>query len=53
MLGYTGECRIDVQGGRVTHVVLQTPWQRIDLAWDQLAFDDAQDLFRLQPLRRR
>ena len=52
VLGYTGECRIDVRDGSVTHVVLRTPWQSIELAWDQLDFDEAHDAFRLQPSRR-
>ncbi|MEJ2530320.1 MAG: hypothetical protein P8Y92_00860 [Halioglobus sp.] len=52
-LGYIGECRIDIHDGSVTHVVLRTPWQSIELSWDQLEFDEERDAFRLQPSRRR
>lgn len=52
LLGYVGECRIDIADGSLTHIVLRTPWQTIDLEWDQVYFDDVSDAFRLRPMKR-
>ena len=49
-LGYTGECRIDADDGRITHIILRTPWQRIVLNWDQVRFDPVRDAFHLRTL---
>lgn len=48
VLGYTGECRIDFRTGRITHIVLRTQWQWIDLEWEAVEFEPAKDAFRLR-----
>jgi len=51
-LGYAKECRIDAGDGRITHIVLWTQWQSIELEWDLVRFDASIDAFKLQPVRR-
>jgi hypothetical protein len=47
-LGYSGACRIDITDGRITHIILRTPWQSIELDWDLVKFDPGRDAFRLK-----
>lgn len=53
VLGHAEKARIDLDSGRVTHIVLRTEWQPIEISWEELEFDDNRMALRLIPGRHR
>jgi hypothetical protein len=46
-LGVVKRCRVELGGGIVTTIELQTQWQRIQLTRDAVRYDPEEKVFRL------
>ena len=49
VLGYARMCTFDPQSGLLTHIILRTEWQPIEIEWAHLEFDQEQKTLRLKP----
>lgn len=47
-LGNIERCALDASTGELLYLELRTAWQKIDIEWPNLEFDEQQQSFRLQ-----
>lgn len=53
VLGYAEEAWIDLNSGQLTHIVLRTSWQPIEIRWEEMEFDGTRMALQFKPRRSR